>query len=376
MLASILIVNPGAPRCALLYTRMSLPFQFSTPMFAGLPAPPPKRWAYRGYALVVQAVALAALIELGILTPRIVEQHEKPMVVTLAFPAPVPHKIQTPPPALLRPPREVLQQPPKLAELTPVAPPKIAAPVEPPRVEAKVPPPQPAVSTKPVFASATVARTEPKPGPEVHTGSFNSIGSSATPTTRLEASKVQTGGFGDPNGVAAEKTSNAAPNIAKVGSFDLPSGKGSGNGTGGDRGARGVVASAGFGNGVAAAGGGGHGNGAVVKSTAFDSSAPAVGPSHSTASSAPATTAAQVLSKPTPVYTPEARSLKLQGEVLLQVIFRANGKVEVLHVVRGLGHGLDEAAIQAAEKIKFKPATRGGSPVDSEATLHIVFQLA
>ncbi|MGH9524475.1 MAG: energy transducer TonB [Terriglobales bacterium] len=346
-------------------------------MFAGLPAPPPKRWAYRGYALIVQAVALAGLIELGVLTPSIIEHQETQMVIPLTLPAPISHKIQTIPPALVRPPREVLQQPPKLAELTPVAPPKIAAPtVAPPRIEAKVRPPQPAVSTKPVFESATVAKTDPKPGPAVRTGSFNSIGSSATPTTTLEASKVQTGGFGDPNGVAAEKTSNAAPNIAKVGSFDLPSGKGSGNGTGGDRGARGVVASAGFGNGVAASGGGGHANGAVVRSTAFDSSAPAVGTGHPAASSHPATTAAEVLSKPTPAYTAEARSLKLQGEVLLRVVFRASGKVEVLRVVRGLGHGLDESAVQAAEKIKFKPATRGGSPVDSEATLHIVFQLA
>ena len=258
-----------------------------------------------------------------------------------------------------------------------MAPPNIEVPkVEPPRVEAKISPPQPKVSEKPVFASATVVKTEPKPGPEVKTGAFNSSGSSATPTTSLAASKVQTGGFGDPNGVPAQKTSNAAPNIAKLGSFDLPAGSGSGNGTGGDKGARGVVASAGFGNGMASPGGGSHGSGAVVKSTAFDTSAPAAGPHRATPSSQPPTTAAEVLSKPKPVYTAEARAMKLQGEVLLKVVFRASGKVEVVRVVRGLGHGLDEAAIHAAEQIKFKPAMRDGAPVDSEATLHIVFQLA
>lgn len=346
-------------------------------MFASLPTDSPRRWTYRGYAVVGQTLALMLLIELGVLTPRIIEQHEKPVVISLSVPVPIPQKLQKIPPALVRPPREVLQQPPKLAELQPVAPPKIETPkVEPPPIEAKIVPPKPMVSVKPVFESATNPKIDPKPGPAVKTGDFNSIGSSATPTTTLEASRVQTGGFGDPNGVAAEKTSNAPPNIARVGNFDMPSGPGSGNGTGGARGAKGVVASAGFGNGTAAPGGGGHGNGGQVRSTAFDSAAPAPGPRHAASDSAPPTTVAEVLSKPTPVYTTEARALKLQGEVLLQVVFRANGQVEVLRVVRGLGHGLDQAAIQAAQKIRFKPAMRDGNPVDSTATLHIVFQLA
>jgi hypothetical protein len=41
-----------------------------------------------------------------------------------------------------------------------------------------------------------------------------------------------------------------------------------------------------------------------------------------------------------------------------------------------LGHGLDEAAIRAAQKITYKPAMRGGQPIDAIATLHIVFQMA
>jgi len=48
----------------------------------------------------------------------------------------------------------------------------------------------------------------------------------------------------------------------------------------------------------------------------------------------------------------------------------------VLQVVRGLGHGLDEAATAAAQKIRFKPAQRDGRPCDMTATVHIVFQLA
>jgi len=45
-------------------------------------------------------------------------------------------------------------------------------------------------------------------------------------------------------------------------------------------------------------------------------------------------------------------------------------------VISGLGHGLDENAIRAAEQIRFKPAQRAGQPAASTATVHIVFQLA
>ena len=84
----------------------------------------------------------------------------------------------------------------------------------------------------------------------------------------------------------------------------------------------------------------------------------------------------EITFKPNPVYTDEARSLKLEGEVLLEVSFSANGTLHVNRVVRGLGHGLDEAAIAAANKIRFKPALRNGQPVDSTAVVHVVFQLA
>jgi len=41
-----------------------------------------------------------------------------------------------------------------------------------------------------------------------------------------------------------------------------------------------------------------------------------------------------------------------------------------------LGHGLDEAAVTAASQMRFKPAQRMGTPVDSTAIVHVVFQLA
>ena len=87
--------------------------------------------------------------------------------------------------------------------------------------------------------------------------------------------------------------------------------------------------------------------------------------------------APEVLSEPKPQYTEEARQLKIQGEVTLQVKFGADGKVEVLRVVSRLGHGLDEQAERVAQQIRFKPAARGnGQPVDHITLIHILFQLA
>jgi len=86
--------------------------------------------------------------------------------------------------------------------------------------------------------------------------------------------------------------------------------------------------------------------------------------------------AAEILSKPRPAYTDEARRLQIQGEVLLEVLFAASGEVRVLRTIRGLGHGLDESAIAAARAIQFRPAQRGDAAVDSNAVVHIVFQLA
>jgi TonB family protein len=83
----------------------------------------------------------------------------------------------------------------------------------------------------------------------------------------------------------------------------------------------------------------------------------------------------QILSKPFPRYPEEALRRRLQGDVLLDVEFRYSGSLEVLGVRRGLGHGLNESAIEAARKLRFVPARRDGRPVDTQATLRIRFQL-
>ena len=212
----------------------------------------------------------------------------------------------------------------------------------------------------------------------VHTGDFG--GSSQKPTVNAAVDKVQTGGFGDPNGLTGTGKQGAKLYAAQAGGFDMPAGAGQGNGSGGAKGIKGTVASADFGNGIATGGKGdgrSNGKGSGIATGGFGSEQVVHGgPKIAQADSGPASTPVEITFKPNPVYTEEARSLKLEGEVLLEVSFSANGTLHVNRVVRGLGHGLDEAAIAAANKIRFKPALRSGQPVDSTAVVHVTFQMA
>src|SRR5262249_52548064 len=112
-----------------------------------------------------------------------------------------------------------------------------------------------------------------------------------------------------------------------------------------------------------------------VKTTDFDApqapraAAPAPRPVH-------VDDAVEILTKPTPVYTDEARAMKIKGDVVLEVDCAAAGDVHVVRVVHGLGHGLDESATRAALGMRFKPARSAGRPVDFRTTIHIMFRLA
>ena len=140
-----------------------------------------------------------------------------------------------------------------------------------------------------------------------------------------------------------------------------------------------MVASAGFGNGVATGDGSGiSGSRGAVRQGGFgDADVVATAqPKAKSVEPVVKTLPAEITFKPRPVYTEEGRQLKIEGEVLLDVVFSANGQIRIVKVVHGLGHGLDESAVHAAEKIQFKPALRDGHPADFEAVLHITFQLA
>ena len=247
-------------------------------------------------------------------------------------------------------------------------------------------PPKPKI-IEPVFAklnAVPVVKHNPTQAPKINEWArmvpdknTMSLGSSATPDLKKPKAPVQTGGFGDPNGLAPTTRKMTQPvNINQAGGFDMPEGPGKGNGTGGAKGVQGVVESAGFGNGTAIAGGerrsGEVQQGGFASAQQMDSG-PRV---RKTAEDTPATQGPVILYKPEPQYTAEAKEAKIQGDVVLQVIFRATGQVEVLRVMQGLGHGLDENAEVAARQIKFTPAKQDGQPVDFPANVRISFELA
>jgi TonB family protein len=210
----------------------------------------------------------------------------------------------------------------------------------------------------------------------------------------MAAPTVKTGGFGDPVGVTPNPNANKPATVAAVGVFNAAPGtsqgagaarKGSVQGTSFGSGVangvpggkdRGAVASAGFSSGVVGGTGtpGNHGTvatgnfGSPIGGIASGSNAPKV--------QEPAATPLVVTVKPLPQYTPEAKQLHIEGDVTLEVRFTASGQVEVLRVMTGLGHGLDEQARRAAERIRFKPATKNGQPVDQVSVIRISFQLA
>ena len=82
-----------------------------------------------------------------------------------------------------------------------------------------------------------------------------------------------------------------------------------------------------------------------------------------------------VLFQVEPEYSEEARKAKYNGEVTLTVVVDATGRVKNVQVVRGVGMGLDEKAIEAVSKWKFKPGMKNGQPVAVMANIVVTFRL-
>jgi len=81
------------------------------------------------------------------------------------------------------------------------------------------------------------------------------------------------------------------------------------------------------------------------------------------------------ITKPEPEYSEEARKAKYQGEVWLSVIVDEKGVPQEIKVTRKLGLGLDEKAIEAVRKWRFKPGMKDGKPVAVQATIAVSFHL-
>jgi len=271
---------------------------------------------------------------------------------------------------------EAAAPPPRLARPLPVAdPPPLpvpsTVPIAAPRLPQLAPLKHEPTPQLPVFESRppTAARSDSQSAALAHTGEFASIASSnphpslsgspipaasgfdgrlAGQTERTpQPAPVRAGGFGEARGAASPAAHGAA---VSDGGFGAVSGAA-------DRSARppGRPASGHFGD-IAAA-------------------IPVI-PAANPGGQPPSDSAVEILQKPRPAYTAEARSLRIEGEVVMDVVFEASGEVVVLGVRKGLGHGLDENAVAAARAIRFHPALRAGRPVDATGIVHIDFELA
>src|SRR5271157_6546323 len=263
---------------------------------------PENKWNWRTFAASYGILTglIVLLIVVGIMATDTllpsVNYHVTELIPMPALrPEPPPKPKPLPVRAKLLPPPPVFDTP-KL-----IVPKEIRAPKPQPQ---EIEPPKVAMNN---FAPAVLKPLSGARPVLVHTGEFQ--GSSVAPTVNAPIEKVQTGGFGDPNGL--KPSANSKPNgrliAATAGSFDLPVGPGQGNGSGGAKGIKGTVASADFGSGVATGGqGDGRRSGRGVQTSGFGSQVVAQNTPHVQRVDTIAATPVEITFKPNPVYTEEA----------------------------------------------------------------------
>jgi TonB family protein len=324
-------------------------------------------------SVTVNVIVLALLIYVGMTAKRVIQEHkfEQTELIFPTTPPPQP-KFKTPPP-------------PKLPDLPK---PKLEMQMEPPKINMPKPEPKPALkplemeaklNAPPVKAAKPSIILAPQPKAAL-TAAMPAQNNTVKPST----APVH---LGETFGVTPNPNASKPATVAAIG-----------NPYGGMQGPavapHGVVGSAGIGNGlksgsnagtvgkVAQAGiPGGTGTattgytGGKVASAAIQTQVAAV-PAMAQTPREVAPTNLEVISKPPVQYTPEARQLRVQGDVILRVTFTASGQVVIKGVIHGLGHGLDEEARRVAEQIRFHPATRNGQAVDLTTNITITFQLA
>jgi TonB family protein len=319
-------------------------------MFAPLATPQPRWKSFLiGGGLQVQLVL--AFLVLNVMFPKQMQQARKYMVTNLVAPLePVIKEAQPVNPRLaVKPvPQPVIETP----TIDRLVVPRQAREIREPEPDVKAPDIRLTSKTPdlPKLSNVPIAKV-------VATNTF-STPTNVMPTTTKPAAQVQTGGFGDPNGIPATGDGKHGVNIAAKGNPSLPMGAGFGNGLGGAKGVTGV---------------GVVGNG--VQSSGFDKQYSSAAPKQAVIAINELGSPVEIIEKPKPSYTEEGRKRGVEGEVRLEVQFTADGHVRVLRVLQGLGFGLDEQALHCAEHIRFKPATHGGQPIDSTAVVHIVFEL-
>ncbi len=319
----------------------------------GLLPEPENRWGSFGVSAITNLILAAMLLLFAMASVHQQPQGKQLETTDLVFPSE--------PPRIQPIPRVKFLPQPRAQALLPRQVQKVELPkVEDVRLNTPILPSVPQAASKPVA---------PMPQPKV--GLFVS----ATPTQRannMSAPSLQVGRFGDPSGVRPNANASGRTQVPALGSLANAPGMGVGAGRAG----RGSVQGVAFATGVTAGIPGRSGHETVATGSLGNSGIGRVQTTATVPQTASTFAPPEVVSEPAPQYTAEAKQSGIQGEVTLQVRFLATGQVQVLRVLRGLGHGLDEQATLAAQQIHFKPATRDGVPTDHTTLIHITFQLA
>jgi TonB family protein len=322
-------------------------------------------------------VAIAAIIVIvGMVVkanPAIAKQ-----ITELTLP-PEPPKQPAPPPKPPPPPPVKLPEPPKMAEPKIKIPPPpeklpdikpIVVPIPKPVVLAPAPPKAVTPPPAPVKVNLAMARAASVTNNDAHPSAVR-LGASDNPLkplTGAAASSVNLGVSGM-RGMPAGNTGNGARATA----VNMGSGSpGSQNMNGRDNASntvRGVK--------LGVTGGTGPMNSRNYANVPVNLSAQMAQPVVHAAVQAKMAKLPVVTYKPDPTYTPEARAMHLEGNVSVRIRVSASGTVQVLGVVHGLGHGLDEAAVQAAQATRFRPAVDSdGHAVEWEGVVLVTFQMS
>jgi TonB family protein len=213
---------------------------------------------------------------------------------------------------------------------------RTVSPVPPVRPTPPPPRPQPIVETRPPVPPPPIEPPQrppvvtepPKPAPPAQTVQ--------APVMPIPADPVSTVGVLDKN--APTGTNSNGPGTG--------GGVGSGAGTG---------IGEGQGGGIGPGTGGGTGGGPFQPGNGIDPP--------------------QLIREVRPVYTDEARRRAIEGDVVLEIVVRRDGTVSNMRVVRSLGAGLDQKALDAVRQWRFGPAKRQGAAVDVVVEVSVEFRL-
>jgi periplasmic protein TonB len=284
------------------------------------------------------------------------------------LPPPPPPKLPPPPPPKLLEPPKIKLEPEKVPDIKPIevkmAPQPLHLTPAPPK--AVTPPPAPKAVSFATPQAAAIRNNDAHP-------TAVKMGTIDNPLKPLTGPAVAPVNFGNAGArTNAGNTGNGPRSATNVGGFGCPTCT---NLAGKDAGSRQVV-------GVKITSGGTgplnskNLNGEPVN-VHLQTLAPTQLPPPPTLHAASAAAPPKLLSKPTPVYTDEAKQLHLEGAVTIRIHVSTTGTVSVLGVAHGLGHGLDQAALRAAQGMRFSPALdSSGHPVDWEGVVNVNFQMA